>query len=194
MTDEFTVDSLPADEVRTPREVALRALALFAAVAAAIGAPRDEIVPWLHEHGLWRELTPSETEFLSAEVVDKKSEINFGWQSECLMVLLWALGKVSDFPGPGQQCDTAGFQRILPPYADIEVAEFLKTAALLDDDILLAKCEEVLDQHWQARDAALQGRPAPGGINIEIVQERHHAINWVTGYDGLPWDEVTTDT
>jgi hypothetical protein len=34
----------------------------------------------------------------------------------------------------------------------------------------------------------------PPGIDIEIVQERHHAINWVTGYDGLPWDEVTTDT
>jgi hypothetical protein len=34
----------------------------------------------------------------------------------------------------------------------------------------------------------------PPGIDIEIVQERHHAINWITEYDGLPWDEVTTDT
>jgi hypothetical protein len=31
-------------------------------------------------------------------------------------------------------------------------------------------------------------------VDLEIVQERHHAINWVIGYDGAPWDEVTTDT
>ena len=31
-------------------------------------------------------------------------------------------------------------------------------------------------------------------IEIEIVQERHHAIKWITGYEGLPWDEVATDT
>ncbi|HEY2675707.1 MAG TPA: DUF4272 domain-containing protein [Steroidobacteraceae bacterium] len=48
--------------------------------------------------------------------------------------------------------------------------------------------------YWKARDAQLHERPMPPGIDIEIVQERHHAINWVTGYDGLPWDEVTTDT
>jgi hypothetical protein len=48
--------------------------------------------------------------------------------------------------------------------------------------------------HWNARDAQLHERSMPPGIDIEIVQERHHAINWITGYDGLPWDEVTTDT
>ena len=31
-------------------------------------------------------------------------------------------------------------------------------------------------------------------INIEVVQGRHHEINGITGYEGLPWDEVTTDT
>ena len=34
----------------------------------------------------------------------------------------------------------------------------------------------------------------PPGIDIESAQERHHAIKWITGYEGLPWDEVTTDT
>jgi hypothetical protein len=31
-------------------------------------------------------------------------------------------------------------------------------------------------------------------VNIEIIQERHRAINWVNGYDSAPWDEVTSDT
>ena len=54
--------------------------------------------------------------------------------------------------------------------------------------------DDLLEQHWKARDARLFGRPQPTDIDIEIVQERHHAINWIIGYDGLPWDEVTTDT
>ncbi|MEY2943079.1 MAG: hypothetical protein RLY97_1093, partial [Pseudomonadota bacterium] len=31
-------------------------------------------------------------------------------------------------------------------------------------------------------------------VSLGIIQERHHAINWIIGYDGLDWDEVTTDT
>ncbi len=53
---------------------------------------------------------------------------------------------------------------------------------------------DLLDLHWHARDGKLNNRPPRRPVDIEIVQERHHAINWVTGYCSLPWDEVTTDT
>jgi hypothetical protein len=56
------------------------------------------------------------------------------------------------------------------------------------------RAELYLDDHWKARDAELHERSMPPGIDIEIVQERHHAINWITRYAGLSWDEVTTDT
>jgi hypothetical protein len=49
-------------------------------------------------------------------------------------------------------------------------------------------------EHWRARDARFHGRAQPPGIDIEIIQERHHAINWITGYGGQSWDDVTTDT
>lgn len=48
--------------------------------------------------------------------------------------------------------------------------------------------------HWEARNAILKGLNTSLSIDIEIIQERHHAINWLIGYDGLDWDEVTTDT
>jgi hypothetical protein len=41
---------------------------------------------------------------------------------------------------------------------------------------LLQKADELLNEHWQARDARLNNRPQPPGIDIEIVQERHHAM------------------
>jgi hypothetical protein len=120
--------------------------------------------------------------------------MNFGWQSERLLVLLWALGRIEKLPSSDVQCDTAQFQIILPPFADSSVSEFLSGAALLPEEALIARADALLDEHWQARNAALNGKQMPKGIDIEIVQERHHAINWVIGYGALPWDEVTTDT
>lgn len=194
MTTHFASDEEASEKVRAPRAVAARALVLFSVVAAALGAPRDQVVAWLREQGLWNELSPSEEEFLTAAALERQVQINFGWQSERLLVLLWALKKIEELPGPSVQCDTAEFQRILPPFAGTSVTEFLQSSSLRDDEELIAKSEELLDLHWQARDARLFGRPAPAGVDIEIVQERHHAINWITGYCGLPWDEVTTDT
>jgi hypothetical protein len=190
----ISIDEQAPDKVREPREVATRALVLFGVVAAALGAPREEVTAWLQDQKMWNDLSPSEAHFLMAKVIDHQSKINFGWQSERLLMLVWALGKMKELPGPGAQCDIGEFQSILPPYADTSVADFLRSASLLSDDELMAKSEELLNQHWSARDAKLNGIAAPDGINIEIVQERHYAINWITGYCGLPWDDVTTDT
>jgi len=57
--DAVDEDPLP-DEVRSPDEVATRALALFSVIALAFGADRSEITGWLAGHDLWRELAPSE--------------------------------------------------------------------------------------------------------------------------------------
>jgi hypothetical protein len=120
--------------------------------------------------------------------------MNYSWQSERLVVLLWALGKFASLPSSATQCDTAVFREVLPPYVTTSAADIVRSAKLLDDDTLLQMADKLLDDHWQARDASLNGRKSPDGIDIEIVQERHHAINWIIGYEGLPWDEVTTDT
>jgi hypothetical protein len=62
----------------------------------------------------------------------------------------------------------------------------------IDEERLWKQVELYLEGHWKARDGRLHERSMPPGI--DIVQERHHAINWIIGYDRLPWDEVTTDT
>jgi len=187
------VENRSPDEIRSAREVALRTLALFSAVGAALGAPRSDVVDWLKSEKLWEQLTPRERNFVSRMDAPEKSSIDFSWQSERLTVLLWALEKVSELPPPSEQCDTGLFQELLPPYTDESVSSFVDSAKLRSNVVLIGKADELLNQHWKARDARLKGRPQPE-IDIEIVQERHHAINWVIGYEGLPWDEVTTDT
>jgi hypothetical protein len=184
----------PPDVVRSPEVVAERALALFAAVGRAFGSPSTEIAAWLTEHALWPCLTESEVRFVNAEEMDSRDRINFSWQCERLVVLLWALKKVATLPPMTEQCDASVFQDALPPYASISVHDFVRDAKLRPDDELNKMCDFIYDLHWHARDGQLNNRPPGKPVDAEIVQERHHAINWIVGYCSLPWDEVTTDT
>lgn len=182
------------DEIRDAKAIARRALALFGAVGLALGAPQNDVLSWLKEENLWDEMSPSELAYITSSNPTEKQGIDASWKSEALIVLVWALGKVDTLPAPNEQCSTAIFQELLPPYAPISVAEFISSAERRSDQVLMDKANELIDNHWEARDAKFNSKTVPPHLNIEIIQERHHAINWVIGYDGLPWDEVTTDT
>ena len=181
------------DEIRTPAEVARRAMALLSGIAVAFGADRSEVVEWLQEQKLYNELSPIEARFIDDPAPSERQTIRASWDSERLIVLLWALG-LAEMPEADEQCDTSVFQEVLPPYADVAVTDFIGSARLRPEAELLAMAERILNLHWEARDAKLNDRSPRSRVDLGIIQERHHAINWVIGYEGLPWDEVTTDT
>lgn len=193
MRAEFD-DEEPEDVIREASEIATRALALFAVVGTALGAPKAETVEWLLAESLWDALSPAETSFFTNEPPSERQWVNASWRSEALLMLLWSLGAVDQLPGLNEQCSPSEFQAILPPFAEVEVRDFIATAHRRPDVELLQMAESLLNSHWEARDARLNGRPIRSHLNIGIIQERHHGINWVIGYEGLPWDEVTTDT
>lgn len=124
------------DEIRPAQEVARRCLALFAVVGTALGAPRDEILSWLRAEGLWGDLTAHEEAYLEQANPPRRAHINFGWQSERLIVLLWALGKIEELPDSATQCDTSVFKSILPPFARTSTRTFIAQASLIDEDSL----------------------------------------------------------
>jgi len=190
MTDLDDVE----DQIRAATEVASRALALFGFFAVSVGAPREETVGWLKQSLLWDYVSPQEASFLLNPSPSQREINNASWRSEALLMLLWSISKVESLPPANEQCNTTVFQELLPPYADVLPADFIAAAVLRSEEELFDMSNTCLDLHWKARDAQLNGRPAPDQVDIEIVQERHLAINWVTGYCGLPWDEVTTDT
>ena len=187
-------DADPPEQVRNPQEIARRALALFAVTGLAAGGPKNDIVGWLKDELLEDELTPSERVFVSSPNPTKQQEVNASWRSEALLVLLWALAVIERMPALNKQCNTRDFQRVLPPFADIPVSQFIEGAVRRSDEELIDLADQLLTAHWEARDARIHGRPVPSHLDIGILQERHHAINWLIGYGGLPWDEVTTDT
>ncbi|MEP6820133.1 MAG: DUF4272 domain-containing protein [bacterium] len=190
----FQKEDLLPDEVRDGQEIARRSLTLFGVVGLALGAPRNDIITWLKEDGLWNELSPTELAYILVEQPTEKQTINASWQSEALLVLLWALRKVEKLPAANEQCDTSLFQELLPPYADTSASQFIASTNRRSETELRDMAEELMHLHWEVRDAQIHSKPLPLHVNIEVIQERHHAINWVIGYEGLPWDEVTTDT
>jgi hypothetical protein len=187
------MDETPPDEIRTAPAVARRALALFGVVAVALGADREAILDWLESENLRDELSPAEAEFMASVEPSEQQVVNASWYSERLIVLLWALG-LAAVPEADQQCDTSVFLDVLPPYSGATAANVIMEATLRCPDELFAMADAIFDLHWQARDARINDREPESPVDLEIIQERHHAINWVIGYDGLAWDEVTTDT
>lgn len=183
-----------AYEIRSAEEAAYRALALCSVIAVAFGAARTEIVEWLKHNDLWDRLAPSELEFLDSASPSKKQVVNASWLSERLIVVVWALCLLDELPPPDEQCDSDVFLAIFPPFAPLSVADFITPAQLRSKAELFEMADKMRSLHWEARDSGINGRSSNSRVNIGIIQERHHAINWLIGYDGLDWDEVTTDT
>ncbi len=73
-------------------------------------------------------------------------------------------------------------------------AEFISSARLRDRNEIEDEHENVYQAHWKVRDAEINGTPVPDNLDPEIVVERHYAFNWIDGYMGQSWDDITTDT
>lgn len=184
------------DVPRSLGEVLDRTLGLGAAVAASFGAPAAELAAWLHESNLETALTSEERSFLGMNARTPKQVANMSWQSERLLVLLWALYKIGEIPSPAQQCSIATLEELLPPYGDQSLAVFRESARLRSEDELFDAAVELQALHALARQRTKEPsyRASEPAVDIEVVQERHHAINWLVGYEARSWDEITTDT
>jgi len=99
MTESTDGDCEQPDRIRVAREIAARALALFAVVDIGLRAPREEVVAWLKETGIWRDLSPWELRVVEAPAPAERMMINASWRSEALLMLLWALERIGELPG-----------------------------------------------------------------------------------------------
>lgn len=183
----LTIGGELSDRVRSPEEVAKRTLVLFSLLARAFGAPVMEIKTWLKDCKLFEALTLWEKQYLDNFSPTERNNINVTWKSEALLVLVWALKLIDNLPPSDTQCDTSIFQRILPPFNDLSEEEFINQAQLREEKTLFEMAHDLQNQHAKARSER-------NLAHIEVLQERHYAINWIVGYCNQEWDDITTDT
>lgn len=186
----------PSDRIRILPEVLDRTLVLGAVVAVSFGAPRAELSRWLADSRLASALTGEEREFIQRKVREKRLVNNITWQSERLVVLLWALSMIPELPPPDTQCRTSELERLLPPYGDLSLVEFCESAKLRTEDELFDAAFLIQELHALARQRQRDPmyKTAEPAVDQEVLQERHHAINWLVGYGGQSWNQVATDT
>jgi hypothetical protein len=180
------------DEIsfRTGADIMHRAMALFvasyAAIHGSVGTAHALIDRWM----IADKLSPFERAFLFGDGADDRSRIQLSWRCEALAVLMWAIGLIERMPFPDGTFDFSS------------LAEFwLPLEGTSWDHVVTRSPDEILDQadliyrfHWAVRDAQLLDNDPPAGIDAGVVMERHHALNWLIGYDEAEWDDIATDT
>lgn len=193
-----TLNSLPAIEdlqtakIRNPREVAERLIGCTIAAVAGETGDRKLVDRIIVDFSAGQLLTPREKEFISGQLDNQQQRVQFSWQYERAWVLLWALGYVERLEYPTGICDVpflAGFLRGKSVDQLVAGAKPRTPAELLDAADLIYRL------HWAVVDERVnRNTKVPPEIEKGVVQERHHALNWLIGYLNEDWDEVTTDT
>ena len=183
-------DSDDDKQLRTPREVAERAVALYAVSVGAAPEEHENAITFLRERGLWEAASPKEQAFLLNPQPEDEEAAAFSWRYEALLVLLWALGHVEDLPFPDETCDLPLQEFVL----GIPVEDFVGRAALRPADEILDATDFIYRCHWAVRQALLHGEEPAAGLEPGVVYERHYALNWLTKYGDVGWDNVPTNT
>ena len=187
------IDSEDETELRTPEEVGIRMFCLFCIIGTAYDWTDLSYREYLKKNNLWKHLTPAEDLFLSSPALDPQSAKRFTWRCEALFLLMWAVCLFETLPAPTRQTNNEDIISKFPsfrksPWPSIQGLEMRPKAEILDASDFLYRL------HWAARKAELDGRPPPAGLDPEVVHQWHYAINWLTKYENLDWDDVITDT
>lgn len=187
------VESEDETELRSSAEIGVRMFCLFCVIGSAYDFSDKSYTKYLKEHQLWEHLSPEEASFLSNPAPPEKEMLSFTWRCESLFVLMWAVGLFDTLRFPTRQTDNEtiiskfpSFQR--SPWPFIRSLKVRAKSEILDASDLIYRL------HWATTQGELGGAPRPGGLDPEVVYEWHYAINWITKYGDLDWDEVTVDT
>jgi len=184
--------------MRTPEEIARRAAALMIVSLysedllqekASIEEAKEFIRPIIQSYGAGSDFSEKEKNFLEKDSTEQE-RIQFIWQYEPLLVMLWALGYVEDLFFPDHICDVPALVRIMKEHDSIPaLVENAKPRSL---DELLSAADMIYRLDWACVDARIHNLPAPCAMDSGVVMERHRALNWLIS--DADWDNVDIST
>ncbi len=192
------MDNLPVVEderqttPRLPEQVAKRciAVALCAVKGETQGNDEALISNLVKMYGAQSFFSPEEAVFIDNPSPEPQQLIDFCWRYECVHVFLWALGHIDELKPPNIICDVPHDVGII---RDTGPDDFVEKARSRDQAEILDMADLYYRLHWAAIELRLQGKKSEI-IDEGIVRERHRALNWLIGYMGQKWDDVSTDT
>lgn len=185
------IESEAASTRRSKEEVVRRTIAL--AIVAVKGETND------HELGqnLIKQFdadaffSPDERAFMDNPEPSEEDRVNFSWRYEGVHVMLWALGIFPELGRPDKICDVP---KIAETLRELGTDGLMQKASLRPQADILDAADLIYRYDWAVVDARLNGKPAPAGLEMGVVIERHYALNWLIGYQDQAWDDISTDT
>lgn len=190
------------DPGRAKEEVCGRAAALLAVALysecrlgekMSYEEARDFTATVIDSYGAKAFFTPEERSYLEDPDSAEQTQIQYIWQYENLWVMEWALGLTDDLFWPDRICDVPESVRLMNACPSSK--ELTAAARLRSRKELLDQADLIYRLHWACVDARVMGLPAPWGLEEGVVMERHRALFWLAGCDGMcPWDEVDLST
>ncbi len=187
--------SEPELRLRTAEDVLRRMLALFVVAiraeslaggrAIAVGDLQKRFPP------AFAGLTDAERAFLANETPTEQETTQFLWRYEAILVLQWALGLQETLPFADAICDVAAISRTV---IDRGTEGLRKQLAMRPAPQVLDALDLHYRLHWATRQAILKKTAAPAALHDGVLQERHHALNWLVQFEDRDWDEVDTPT
>jgi hypothetical protein len=175
-------------ELRSIKDIGERILCLFCLAGTAFEKGDISFIEYLKKYNLWESLSKEEKLYLSNPTYETQAQLNATWRLEALYVLVWAVGLVPELPFPTQQASVEEFIDSLPK-SDESPELFIKSLKLRTIPEIMNASDLIYRLHWAVRNYEKN-------LNLDgsVIQERHHAMNWLTNYDGEKWDWVATDT
>lgn len=133
-------------------------------------------------HNSLRHVTKLELQYLNSIDFDSSFGEQFVLRFESLATLLWCIGLVDDLGEPNQFSDTQKLSDFIYKFESIE-------------KIIVSSNIRDIDEILHLQDLTLRYFLASSDMNINIVQERLIALNWVlTSKFGSDWDLVVQTT
>jgi hypothetical protein len=177
--------------LRPTQEVAYRALSLLAVALKGEGLEQQLVETLVGRYGLAPYFTPKEAVFIGNAAPSQSDRSQFSWRYEAAWVLLWALGYLEELGKPSTICDVP---RAVTIMHERSTAQFVADAKLRSLEQVLDEADLIYRYDWVVVDARVNHKPSPAGLERGVVQERHHALNWLIGCMDQDWDNVSTDT
>jgi hypothetical protein len=163
---------------------------LFAVAMKGEGVEEKQVRQFIADHNLDPHFSPDERAFIRNPKPTDQQRSQFSWRYEAAWVMLWALGYVNELDKPSAQCDVPAAGRIVMKRSH---AQFLAESKPRPVSEILEHADRIYRYRWALVDARLSGTQVTG-LDADVALERHQALNWLIGYNGADWDDVTTDT
>ncbi len=189
------------DEVklRSKDEIAYRSLALTVLAAKAQGMRQPSVENAVRYLGLSSKFTPRERAFILDPTPPHQDVVRASWRGEAAWPLFWALGFVDRLDRPTHVIGEHDLPQPVHAVQDHGAGPYIDSARLRSLDEVLDETDLIYRYHWAVREAWRCGRKMPASLDPGVVEERHHALNWLlvpidADDEATEWDDVDTST